>query len=244
MSRVRAQFPDQSEFALIQLEWLERARLSAIHNPVEDTGGRLVAGVDVGGGQSETVVYVCESTPDLHRIVAMGAWRGADTRGEVLRFLDLYRMRLSIVHVDSIGIGHNFGLHLRDHRYPIDFMNVSLPCEAKPHFQDSDPARRFANKKAQSYQGLADAFERNQIEGGSRTRRPSANSPGSSMKQTHKAGSGLNQRKALANAEFPLPTAPRRLCWPCATRRRSLSTLRHRVGRGTMKGGLTTTMMI
>jgi hypothetical protein len=44
----------------------------------------------------------------------MGAWRGEDTRGQVVGFLNEFRTRLSMVRVDSIGIGHNFGLHLRD----------------------------------------------------------------------------------------------------------------------------------
>jgi hypothetical protein len=60
MSRVRGQFPDQAETAFIKMAWLERARERARRNPVEDTGGRLIAGVDVGGGEAETVVYLCE----------------------------------------------------------------------------------------------------------------------------------------------------------------------------------------
>ena len=65
----------------------------------------LVAGVDVGGGEAETVVYVCECNHDRRRIIAMGAWRGEDTRGQVVNFLKRFRSRLSIVRVDSIGIG-------------------------------------------------------------------------------------------------------------------------------------------
>ena len=58
MSRVRGQFSDQSQNALIKLGWLERAKRRALENPVQDTGERLVAGVDVGGVDSETVVYL------------------------------------------------------------------------------------------------------------------------------------------------------------------------------------------
>lgn len=95
----------------------------------------------------------------------MRAWRGEDTRGPILRFLEPYRERLAIVRVDAIGIGHNFGLHLRDHQYPVELVNVGQSCESRPAQRENDPARRFANLKACFYQNLADAFERDQIDG-------------------------------------------------------------------------------
>jgi phage terminase large subunit len=166
MSRVRAQFPDQAQNALIKLVWLERAKERGLGNPVEDNRGPLVAGVDVGGGgESETVAYVCESKPNQRKIIAMGAWRDGDTRWQVVRFLNDYRGRLSIVRVDAIGVGYNFGLHLRDQRFPIELVNVGLPCESRPQWHEGDPARRFANRKAQFYQNLADALEHDQIDG-------------------------------------------------------------------------------
>jgi phage terminase large subunit len=64
MSRVRGQFPDQAEDALIKLRWLERAKERALRDPVEDSGRRLIAGVDVGGGQAETVVVFFENQRD------------------------------------------------------------------------------------------------------------------------------------------------------------------------------------
>jgi hypothetical protein len=96
----------------------------------------------------------------------MGAWRGQDTRGEVVRFLAPYRSRLTTVRVDAIGIGHTFGLHLRDpERFVVELVNVSLPSPARPEWHENDPAKRFANQKAQFYQTLADAFEHDQIDG-------------------------------------------------------------------------------
>jgi len=110
LARVLAQFPDQAENALIKLAWLERTRQRALENPVSAVASvSLVAGVDVGGGEAETVVYVCDCRPDQYLIIAMGAWRGEDTRGPVLDFLGQFRSRLSTVRVDDIGIGHNFG---------------------------------------------------------------------------------------------------------------------------------------
>jgi hypothetical protein len=166
LSRVLARFPDQAQNALINMIWLERAKQAALQNPIGNTStGPLVAGVDVGGGQSETVAYVCECKHDRRKIIAMGAWRHEDTRGQVVNFLNEYRSRLSTVRVDAIGIGHNFGLNLRSDRFPVELINVGMPCESKPQWGENDPAQRFVNLKACFYQALADAFEQNQIQG-------------------------------------------------------------------------------
>jgi hypothetical protein len=95
----------------------------------------------------------------------MEALRGEDTRGAVVNFLNQFRARLSLVRVDAIGIGHNFGLHLRDCRFSVELVNVSLPCESEPQRGENDPAARFVNLKARFYQALADAFERGQVDG-------------------------------------------------------------------------------
>jgi phage terminase large subunit len=166
LSRVLARFPDQAQNALIKMVWLERAKQRALQNPTTDAGSSpLVAGVDVGGGEAETVVYVCECNHERRRIIRLGAWRGEDTRGPVVNFLNELRSRLSIVRVDSIGVGHNFALHLRDCRFPVELVNVGMPCEGRPQVGENDPARRFVNLKACFYQALADAFERDQVDG-------------------------------------------------------------------------------
>lgn len=165
VSRVRGQFPDQAQNALVKLRWLERAKEHALLTPAQDKAVSLVAGVDVGGGEAETVVYVCEVKQHDFKIIAMGAWRCEDTRGEMVRFLAPYRGRLRSVRVDGIGIGYNFGLHLRDERFPVELINVSAACESRPGWREKDPAARFVNLKAQYYQEMADAFERGEVQG-------------------------------------------------------------------------------
>jgi hypothetical protein len=83
----------------------------------------------------------------------------------VVNYLDQFRSRLSMVRVDAIGIGHNFGLHLRDCRFPVELVNVAMACEGRSQLGENDPARRFVNQKAQYYQNLADALERDQLDG-------------------------------------------------------------------------------
>jgi phage terminase large subunit len=166
MSRVRAQFPDQSQNSLIKLRWLERARQRAQDTNHADAGlSPLVAGVDVGGGEAETVVYVCDCRYEQTTIIDMRAWRGEDTRGQVVEFLNAYRRQLSVVRVDSIGIGFNFAKHLRDCRFVVDEINVGIACESKPELGANDPAQRFVNLKASYYQNVADTLERDQLYG-------------------------------------------------------------------------------
>jgi phage terminase large subunit len=167
MSRVLAEFPAQAEDALFKMIWLERARQRGIETPSNGspTNLPLFAGVDVGGGTAETVAYVCEFKEGRLGIVGKGAWIGQDTRGQVVSFLNQFRSRLCQVNVDSIGIGHNFALHLRSERFPVEMVNVSLPCPSKPNLGENDPAKRFVNQKACAYQLLADLFERDQVDG-------------------------------------------------------------------------------
>ncbi len=165
-ARVRGDFPDQAQNALIKLAWLERAKDRSLRGPVPDrASSSLVAGIDVGVGEAETVVYVCESKPHDFRIIALGAWRCADSRGEVVRFLAPYRSRLRSVRVDSIGVGYNFALHLKDERFPTELINVGMAAESRPQWRENDPAGRFVNLKAQYYQELADALEREEVHG-------------------------------------------------------------------------------
>ena len=122
LSRVLARFPDQAQNALFKMIWLERARQRALQNPISDSGcwssGRWCGR---GRGESETVAYVCECKHDRRKIIAMGAWRNEDTRGQVVNFLNAISARVSpLVRVDAIGIGHNFGLNLRSDRFPVE----------------------------------------------------------------------------------------------------------------------------
>ena len=139
----------------------------------------------------------------------MGAWRGEDTRGQVVGFLNEFRARLSLVRVDAIGIGHNFGLHLRDCRFPVELVKVGMPCASKPHMGDNDPARRFVNLRACYYQSLADAFERDQVEG-LIDEKTIGQLSGTCMRWIRRAASGSKRKKKPAREEFPRPIAPKR----------------------------------
>jgi hypothetical protein len=149
-SRVLGQFPTQAEDALISLDWIEHAKLSE----VDLTGDEpVIVGIDVAGpGEDETVAYVREGT----RVSLLGVWGQADPRGMVLAALAPYRGRNLTVNVDSIGIGYNFGLHLRDQGLNVQLGNVGESPRDK---------EKFVNLKAELYWSLRERFQAGDIAG-------------------------------------------------------------------------------
>lgn len=148
-ARVRGEFPTQAEDALLSLAWLEAAAKRA----AKDDGSALKAGIDVAGpGEDETVAVIrCGSS-----IIAQHAWPDQDPRGEVLAFLAPYKNRLVEVNVDSAGIGYGFALHLDDHGYPVNFVNVGEATH--------DPERYFL-LKGQLYWALRQRFQDGDVAG-------------------------------------------------------------------------------
>jgi phage terminase large subunit len=147
-SRVRGQFPEQSEDSLIALSWLESARCEPA-----DTGERVVVGIDVAGpGKDETVVTVrCGGS-----ILEQRFWADADPRGQVVNLLNRWKSRLEAVNVDSIGVGYNFGLHLRDLGFPVKLINVG---------ESSHNPERFQNLKASLFWALRERFKAGEVKG-------------------------------------------------------------------------------
>lgn len=118
-SRVRGQFPLQSDDSLLSLAWLEAAaRRPAVHSK----GLPIQAGIDVAGpGDDETVLCVRQGDA----ILALQSWSIADSRGPVLAALEPWRSRgLDAVNVDVVGMGHYFALALEDEGLPVVRVNV------------------------------------------------------------------------------------------------------------------------
>ncbi len=142
-SRVRGQFPLQSANALIALSWLERAQTVV----KDDDRAGVYAGVDIAGPGSDLTVVQILSTGGA--VLETKAWAHPDPRGEVVAMLNYWRPRLSSVRVDSAGVGYNFGLHLRDQKFPVELVNVGT--------SPSDPDR-FANLKAELFWQMRERF--------------------------------------------------------------------------------------
>jgi hypothetical protein len=150
---VSVPFPEQSEDALISLAWLEAAKTRVIEGSA-DSAAELEAGVDVAGpGDDECVAWVRRGP----QLLAMGTWAEPDPRGAVLAFPAPYRSRLISVNVDAIGIGYNFGLHLRDNGYPVNNVNVGESSAAAITIEE---ARRLMEPKGRRREPAATAAGR------------------------------------------------------------------------------------
>lgn len=138
-ARVRGRFPKQSPDALLSLTWLEEA---AIRDIPEKQSDEYSAGIDVAGpGDDETSLTIRkgpkvifhEQTPD------------SDPRGWVLQRLAPFKLVLSAVNVDSIGIGWGLYQHIKDYGYPANPVNV---CES------ANDSEKYADLKSEFYWGL------------------------------------------------------------------------------------------
>ena len=135
-ARVLGEFPQQSDDSLFRQSWLHGWRAAPVVDP---DSGVVDVGIDVAGpGKSETVAAV-RRDGDL---LEVQAWPSGRPAGEVVSLLRRYQRRLRAVKVDSIGLGHFFGLQLRDLGFPVVPVNVSWA---------SDHRENFANLKAQLY---------------------------------------------------------------------------------------------
>jgi len=162
-SKVRGQFPDQSEDSLISLRWIEAANRRADELATATDDGETdrewasewEAGIDVAGpGEDETVVAV-RCGP---RVVAFRGWSLPEPRGEVLAFLAPYQERLRAVKVDSVGQGYYFARHLEDQGYRGRIKDVNVGAAATN-------TERYANLKAEAYWGLRLRFQQEGIIG-------------------------------------------------------------------------------
>jgi hypothetical protein len=150
-SKVRGQFPQQAEDALIALKWLEAAREPKV---IEADENKLYAGIDVAaGGGDETV---CAVRTQHGRIVAQGAWYGYST-GPVIQFLNPYKGRLREINYDSAGPGEYFDVAFEVAGFRnMNGVNVGMATD----FTD-----RFKNLKAQLYWGLRERFMNGMVSG-------------------------------------------------------------------------------
>lgn len=140
---------------LIPLAWLQAAKW----RDTMSTDVQPEAGIDVAGpGEDETVLCVRQG-PNLLRL---SAWTKADPRGEVVAALGPFKGRLRLVKVDSVGIGYNFALHLKDQGFPVEMVNVG---EASNHPEQDKDSPGFANLKAELYWGLRERFEGGDVTG-------------------------------------------------------------------------------
>ena len=132
-ARVLGEFPAQSEYAVFDLAWIEKAKREPTEQEVREAEGHFIqVGVDVAGaGSDETALTARVDGMIIHQ----EAWSDADPRGPVCRVLSELsrhpRYRLGWVVVDIVGVGYNFALHLQDQGFHVHgFQAGGRPIEA------------------------------------------------------------------------------------------------------------------
>lgn len=135
---------------LLPLAWLMAAKA----RPAEDDGVSPVsAGLDVAGpGEAETSLWVRQGP----YILAHRSWVDPDPRGEVVAELKRWRKRLTVVNVDSAGIGYYMAKHLQDEGINVRFVNVG---------EAARNSEKYANLKAELYWGLRLRFQEGHVAG-------------------------------------------------------------------------------
>lgn len=170
IARVRGQFPAQSEWSLIPLSWIEKARPhrgevddeTGLRVP-ERSGNRLRAGVDVGaGGEGLSVGYVfdmgevIETTKDGAPFKNPVESAAADARADIAGGLLPVKRELGVVRYDEIGVGAYLGPHLKDIGFTTQGVNVAKGS--------SDP-EKFPRLRDELYWMLREGFERGDFSG-------------------------------------------------------------------------------
>jgi hypothetical protein len=165
-ARVRGQFPDQAEDALVAGSWIDaaatRARLGDRRSTDHAVPG-ITAGIDVAGpGEDETVVCLARGSDLLH----MQAWPDRDPRAAVLSVLRSWAGRgLRTVNVDAVGIGYYFYLELRDELRPLGVVVHPVNVGESSTTLDQMGHKKFANLKADVYWHMRERFEQGDVSG-------------------------------------------------------------------------------
>ena len=135
---------------LLPLAWLMAAKARPA---AEDDGvSTVTAGIDVAGpGEDETSLWLRQGPNLLYH----QEWVDAEPEGKVIAVLNPYRGRLT-VNVDSAGIGHYFGVHLKDAGFKVNPINVG---------ESPRDSEQYHNLKAELYWGLRLRFQAGDVAG-------------------------------------------------------------------------------
>lgn len=155
-SRVLAEFPIHSPYAVFSPEWIERSKREPTPEELA-AAGTIQVGIDVAGaGDDETAL--CARVNGM--IIRQESWPDADPRGAVCRVLSELqhhrRYRLGVVVVDIVGIGYNFALHLADQGFPV----LGFQAGARPMEQ-----MLYTNVKAEAYFCAREWFKQGLVSG-------------------------------------------------------------------------------
>ena len=150
-ARVLGNFPEQGEYNVIPLGWIEKAIQEW---PEARAEGSIILGVDVArGGQDLSAIAVRQGSK-LLSIEVFAGLDGPELAGEALK---VYRkLDASCINVDSIGVGASVIDSLKEHP-EVNFrgINVSMASDIK----DDEGNRVYQNLRAEMWWALREALD-------------------------------------------------------------------------------------
>lgn len=152
-ARVRGQFPQHAEDALIPLQWLEDAR----NREVRRTGQRVTAGIDVaGGGRAENVLYILDKGHVVTPEPIVSTKQPDQATGDIVAALKDWRKDLGPIRYDSIGVGNRLGTIIRSERFDAVGVNVG---------EQANDKERFVLRRDELFWQLRELFREGKIAG-------------------------------------------------------------------------------
>ena len=150
ISRVEGEFPQESEDALIKLQWVEGAQARLLE-PAD--GDELELAVDVARfGNDETVIGSRKGP----RVRILKGFRKRDTMATAGEVAHLNRvLKPARIKIDSVGIGAGVYDRLREQGLPVVEMNAGAGAYDK---------EKFLNARAEWFSGLSDRFQSGDID--------------------------------------------------------------------------------
>ena len=155
-SRVMAEFPTQSPYAVFELAWIERAKREPTDKEMERAKGKPIhVGIDVAGpGDDETAL--CARIGGI--IMLQKAWHEPDPIGIVLKTLHFLRTQtdyqLGQIVVDITGIGYHFARRIVDNGFNVFGFNAQ---------QRAIDSEQFENGKSEAYFTTREYFKAGEI---------------------------------------------------------------------------------
>ena len=164
----KAEFPETSEDALINWEWIQKAQEAPKEAPKEAPGGEIIiAGCDIAEqGNDLTVVTVVAQNKEnkTYRVLNISSWGKTDLMPTVAKITPILKQyKVELVRVDATGVGS--GVYSRlDELLREGIVTAKVEAHKGGLSPHNDAAKiRFLNQKAESYWHLRSLFEAGKI---------------------------------------------------------------------------------
>jgi len=149
-----AEFPDESEDALLKYEWIE----NAVNRDLK-IAGKIKHGVDVAELGNDLTVWIRGITDGAkYKVLEVNHWGKLDTMQTVGRLISKLEKN-ELINVDATGVGSGVASRLEEMGYNVVGVKVGKAPDIKNEGRD-----RFVNLKAEYYWHMREIFENGLID--------------------------------------------------------------------------------